>query len=543
MKNFICKILIGLPVIFSVFSLADANTVVSGERSLKKTAPLSRSVSGKSSVRKKKTTSRLASGKKSSEKKSPASLTLLNKKSRTGNSSRREFSVGTVRKNHPLYQLGLRKRDVIKEINGEKVLSKKSFFALLRKSKPGKKIILSIERKGKKKTLYYTVRNERAFSKWIARSSFPKKNQVQRLRQLKKQPVKSKKKYLAQRKSLSSRHLASVKEKTASSHPSSGKKRVNTTRALEKTVSSKSSSEKKNPVLNPLSGHLKEPPSFTKLSKKEKKLLNKKSKYLQRAYVLQMNSKIYDQPHFDALHIYTVPAGGKVLISRKIFTPPSKFGTFYKIFIHKDKKVVGYISEIEIVPQFERDGQNKINPRYAILRTQLSSGRKIKTEKTGEKAQWPDVSGIKEQPAVTKKKGNRFVGLSLLAEWDKERNIRGFLAGIKFSGYGVLSSSLNMDMNIMSDRGLRNFYFDLQGIYDLIRGRGSSLYFGGGLEMNIERVSQKVVPGLIGSVGLRTVLHTGIFWQNELRVSYEFDISEEIADYSYGFLTSFQLRF
>ena len=526
---------------FSTYSLSETNIIVSEERSVKKRALLSRAASGRSSTQKKKSSSRLASGRKSPRKKSSTSFSALNKKSQKRNRNQGTFSVGAVKKDHPLYQLGLRKRDVVKKINGKKVSSKKSFFALLRKSKSGKKNILSIERKGKKKNLYYTVKNERAFSRWIARAGSPKKNQIHRLRRLKKQSVKSGKRYLAKRKRIPSRHLASVKAKMIPLRPSSEKNQVNANRVLKKT-SSKPSSEKKNPVLNPLPEKPKGPPSFTKLSEKENKLLNKKSKYLQRAYVLQMNSKIYDQPHFDAPRIYTVPAGGKVLISRKIFIPPSKFGTFYKIFIHKDKKVVGYISEIEVVPQFERDSKNKINPRYAILRTQLNSGRKMKAEEPEDRPKWPGVSGIKEQP-VAKKKGNRFVGLSLIAEWDKERSIRGFLAGLKFSGYGVLSSSLNMDINIMSDHGLKRFYFDLQGIYRLIRGRGSSLYVGGGLEMNIERVSQKVVPGLIGSVGLRTVLLTGIFWQNELRVSYEFDISKEIADYGYGFLTSFQLRF
>ncbi|MCY4512131.1 MAG: hypothetical protein OXB86_00420, partial [Bdellovibrionales bacterium] len=104
-------------------------------------------------------------------------------------------------------------------------------------------------------------------------------------------------------------------------------------------------------------------------------------------------------------------------------------------------------------------------------------------------------------------------------------------------------SSLNMGLGIMSDVKLKQFYFDLLGIYELLRGQDASLYLGGGLGLNIERISEKITPELVGALGLRTILPSGIYWQNELRFSYEFDISKQATDYSYGFLTSLQFRF
>ena len=508
--------------------------------------------------------------------KTPVSVSVSNKKSKRKKPD--TFSLGALKKGHPLYKLGLRSRDVIKGVNGKKVSSKKSFFALLKRSKPGKKNTLSIEREGKRRNIYYTVKDGQ--SSKLSRYGLSRAQDLHRFKPSKKSSVRAggKKEKYASRKQKASRTSIIKKDKWALLDKVTGKKRIDGKKissrkeAVSRSLASKSkavnlshpSSEEKKAVINktteekkpllqkatekkeaPLSpeSSAKEkvpPPSFDKLSKKEKKLLAKKSKYLQRAYVLQMNSQVYEKPHFDAPPAYIVPAGGKILISRKIFTPLSRFGTFYKIFIHKDRKVVGYISEIDVVSQFERGG-HKINPRYAILRTQ-SDNRQGPVEKLREKKNWP-VPPESSGPAVKKKRGNRFAGLSLLVKWDGEQNIKRFLAGVKLSGQGFLSSSLNMDMNIMSDVKLQRFYIDLLGIYELIRGRDASLYFGGGLEVNIERVSQQVVPGLAGSLGLRTLLLTGVFWQNELRVSYEFDISKQTEDYSYGFLTSFQVRF
>lgn len=587
MKNLIYGMLAGVLLFTPVFSVGVNSKDISAENRFVKVKVSSSKT--KTLGENRSPASRRLSGKNSKGRRASMSSTS-HKKSRKGKKPE-EFSLGTLRKNHPLYRLGLRGRDVIKRVNGKEVSSKKSFLALLRQSKPGGKNVLKIERGGKSRNIYYTVKNQKTLSHASSQSRLSKVGDLRRFRLSKrsiaskiekkkngryvskkkkphsynaasgsrklaslnkiskKRQAKANRKRVSNRKKATSRSLASKakvkklssslsdKTTTAKNGTSGGKNSLlnESAKKKEETVLNNKSAERKN---NPPSPHL-----FDRLSQKEKKLLAKKSKYLQRAYVLQMNSQIYEKPHFDAQPIYIVPAGGKVLISRKIFTPPSKFGTFYKVFIHKDKKIVGYISEIDVVSQFERGNQNKINPRYAILKTRLSSGNKTgKIPSQTDKAKWPVSSDFPEK-AAKKKKGNRFAGLSLLVKWDGEQNIKKFLAGVKFSGYGFLSSSLNMDMNIMSDVEFKQFYFDLLGIYEFIRGRSASLCFGGGLGVGIDRLSQQVTPGFAGSLGLRTVLLTGIFWQNELRISYEFDISEQVANYNYGFLTSFQFRF
>ena len=488
---------------------------------------------------------------------SPAFASQKNKKTSGG------LSVGTVKKGHLLQKLGLKTGDVIKKINNQKVSSKKSFFALLKRSRFGEKNPLEIERKGKKRTLYYIVEVRggpvfRRTYRAVPRTGGGRLKYAHSRRRGKKPAVKRRKSRPAR--TLSSkageRDLTLKNGKSALlKNPSSKNPGVKEEGAGlskrkkagdifpqkqgEKTPKGQKNSS--NEEVAGTSSSRKATPSFDRLSKKEKSLLTGKSKYLQKGYVLQMNSKIYREPNFDAPHIYTVPAGGKILISRKIFTPPSQFGTFYKIFIHKNKKVVGYISEIDVTPRFERSGKNKINPRYAILKSQMSKGRRPGKETLLQPEKWPDPEPLKPPK---QKKGDRFAGLSLLVKWDGNRNLQSFFGGVKFSGQGVLSTALNMDINFMSDMRRENFRFDIAGIYTLLKGRGGgSLYLGGGMEMSLERATGTIFPGLLGSAGVRMTLLTGIFWQNEFRASWTFDLSKKAAEDSYGFLTSLQFRF
>ena len=480
-------------------------------------------------------------------KRSPAFTSPRNKKSSEG------LSVGTVKKGHLLHRLGLRTGDVIKKINDRKVSSKKSFFALLKRSRSGEKNLLKIERKGKQRTLYYIMEIKggpvfRRTYRAVSRKSGGGLKSARR--------GKVRGKIAAKRRKNSPSRTLSSKKPGGKGVPKGERKRPPAptppggkgARAGLKKKGGGFPQKQAGDTLNgggekpslPQTGP-QAPPSFDKLSKKEKTLLAGKSKYLQKGYVLQMNSKIYRKPNFDAPHIYTVPAGGKVLISRKIFMPPSKFGTFYKIFIHKKKKVVGYISEIDVTPRFERSGKNKINPRYAILKAQMKRGRGPGEEALLQPEKWPEPEPSKPPK---KKKGDRFAGLSLLVKWDGKRNLQSFFGGVKFSGQGVLSTALNMDINLMSDMRRENFRFDLLGIYTLLKGRGGgSLYLGGGMEMSLERATGTIFPGLLGSAGLRMTLLTGIFWQNEFRASWTFDLSKKAAEDSYGFLTSLQFRF
>ena len=105
------------------------------------------------------------------------------------------------------------------------------------------------------------------------------------------------------------------------------------------------------------------------LAKKNKIL----PKHLQKAYVIQQDSIVYTRPNFDSVQIIRIPSGSLVTISKKIHRPDSGFGTFYRIYINKPKKIKAYISEIDMVPRYIRSGStHKINPNFNSVKKNLS---------------------------------------------------------------------------------------------------------------------------------------------------------------------------
>ena len=100
-------------------------------------------------------------------------------------------------------------------------------------------------------------------------------------------------------------------------------------------------------------------------------------KHLQKAYITTLNSAIYEIPDFDSKKLKHLPQGKQVTISKKIFYPKDhNFGSFYKIFSSKDKKkVVGYVSEAEVVPQFIKNDKGKyvLNKYYRIAKRQIQT--------------------------------------------------------------------------------------------------------------------------------------------------------------------------
>ena len=96
-------------------------------------------------------------------------------------------------------------------------------------------------------------------------------------------------------------------------------------------------------------------------------------KHLQKAYVIQKDAIIYARPDFDATQIIRIPSGTLVTVSKTIYRPKTSFGTFYRIYINKPKKMKAYISEIDVVPRYIRSGsKHKINPSFNEVKKNLS---------------------------------------------------------------------------------------------------------------------------------------------------------------------------
>lgn len=95
--------------------------------------------------------------------------------------------------------------------------------------------------------------------------------------------------------------------------------------------------------------------------------------YLQKAYVIQKVAFVYSRPDFDSLRITQIPAGQIITISKKIYKPKNLFGTFYRVYLKKPKKIRAYISEIDVTPRFIRTGKEYTkNPAFDQAKKKVS---------------------------------------------------------------------------------------------------------------------------------------------------------------------------
>lgn len=72
-------------------------------------------------------------------------------------SAEKGFRISGIEKGSIYQKLGLKNGDVIKEVNGTEPASVEAFGSWLSKTKAGDKVDLTIERKGKARTLHYTI--------------------------------------------------------------------------------------------------------------------------------------------------------------------------------------------------------------------------------------------------------------------------------------------------------------------------------------------------------------------------------------------------
>ena len=95
--------------------------------------------------------------------------------------------------------------------------------------------------------------------------------------------------------------------------------------------------------------------------------------YLQKAYVIQKKAFVYARADFDSLKITRIPAGTLITISKKVYKPKTLFGTFYRVYLAKPKKIRAYISEIDVEPRWVRQGGGyKKNPAFKQAKNRLS---------------------------------------------------------------------------------------------------------------------------------------------------------------------------
>ena len=268
-----------------------------------------------------------------------------------------------------------------------------------------------------------------------------------------------------------------------------------------------------------------------KLESKKKTLVPEKYKpYMQRAYVSSLNSFVYKKPDFDSIKLYPLPIGKKILISKKIFRPPHNFGTFYKVFLFKEKKVVGYISEAEVIPEFKREkGVFKTNLSYKLAKQDILDNKILSLDSIEEikkSAQKPKRRQKENQ--IFKKK--RYVGLSsgfITDSLNHPPSRKDWFIGLKLSGYKLLISYLNMDINLTSSFDWRRFYLNILVAYPVLRSPHYHLFIMGGLMGNLQLNENYIMEtgaidyGPAGTLSLLIPLNKNIAFRLSAKMAYE----------------------
>ena len=177
--------------------------------------------------------------------------------------------------------------------------------------------------------------------------------------------------------------------------------------------------------------------------------------HLQKAYIIQKNALVYTRPDFDSMQISQIPAGQVVTISKKIYRPSNRFGTFYRIYLKKPKKIRAYISEIDVTPRYIRSSSGyKLNPAFAQVKKKLKYVKQLRTRGSTKDFQFnssepEDLLDLADKPLSN----NRFIGLVASHSWLAYKGQAPFfpvyLFGLKLTGPGLPINKILTDFSFL----------------------------------------------------------------------------------------------
>ena len=286
-----------------------------------------------------------------------------------------------------------------------------------------------------------------------------------------------------------------------------------------------------------------------KLENKKKSLVPEKYKpYMQRAYVSSLNSFVYQKPDFDSTKLYPLSIGKKILISKKIFRPPHNFGTFYKVFLFKEKKVVGYISEAEVISEFKKkDGDFIPNPSYKTAKKYKAENKILDLDSIEEIKKESATSQTTNRKSQTSNR-KKYIGLTtgfLTANTHFAFPREDLFIGLALSGYNLLISYLNMDINFTSSFDWKRFYLDILTAYPLLKSSNYYMFVMGGLmgRLHLDKAyvmsPESIDYGVAGALSLLIPFNQNIAFKFSAKTVYEI----RNRSIPFGFSGSLQVAF
>lgn len=469
------------------------------------------------------------------------------------------WKIPYIKRGGLLAKMKLKKGDIVRQIEGRPMYSKKQVYKTVNSlSKKKKFFTMSLTRSKKNLLISYKVKPFKTRKRFIiagikhldGKATGKTAGKTTGKSQTKRKSISVRKKQKIRRKLATAQsqrppqiknrsRLAKTNRKAVQAKSVPAKNKKTATKSAVKSAKPKTSKLLRQSKTQSISKNQK-----TKKSPAPKKsLVPKKYKpHLQLAYVASLNSFVYDRPNFDAQKLYSLSSGQKVLISKKIFRPPHKFGSFYKIFLFREKKLVGYVSEAEVIPEFiNQDKQSLPNPAYKIAKKQMAKNKvldmdlAVKTKKKNSK---------KRKPSALKDYRKRYAGLTLGFGGENVTALRpeDVHAGLKLSGYNLLISYLNLDMNLTASvYDFKSFYFDILATFPVLKAQPYYLFAMGGGNISIDRNKQDdpVDYGLSGALSLLIPITEKLLFRTDAKINHDIR-SRSIR---YGLFGSLQIGF
>lgn len=209
-------------------------------------------------------------------------------------------------------------------------------------------------------------------------------------------------------------------------------------------------------------------------------------KYFQIGIVGVSGAAIYKKPNFDSPILGYFKENEKIIISKKIYTGPGGFGTFYLVRL-KNQKGFGYVVDTEIIPKFKRGRDNSENPVYEQIETYREN---------------PDQEPIYE---------TRYWGVSMgILDYSEEIQGKKYNSptnfyGFKFSGPGTLFDGPPLDVEVLFTLEPPSYFSDLtntasgnvfQGHFNLtlpiFQNRDNYAFYSFGPSWSYSRLSLKI---------------------------------------------------
>ena len=168
--------------------------------------------------------------------------------------------------------------------------------------------------------------------------------------------------------------------------------------------------------------------------------------YLQKAYVIQKDSIVYTRPDFDSMQVSSIPAGTLVTVSKKVYRPKTRFGTFYRVYITQPKKMRAYVSEIDVVPRYVKSGSKiKVNPEFDQVKKKLKYVKDFQFNSSE-----PEDSLELSDKEIS---DLQFIGLVFSYSWQAYKSKDPFFPtwffGLKLTGPSLPISSVATDISVM----------------------------------------------------------------------------------------------